>query len=50
MTAAIDLKVLAAKMAIAYYHWRTAGFPDDHEYHLYVALFDNAVNTLTDGT
>lgn len=41
-----ELKKLLAKVAISYYHWRAEGFPEDHIYHMHVALYDAYVSGL----
>lgn len=41
-----ELKRLLAKVAISYYHWRDLGFPEDHIYHMHVALYDSYVDGL----
>lgn len=42
----IELKKLLSKVASSYYHWRVAGFPEDHPYHLHVAAYDQYVSNL----
>lgn len=42
-----QLRLTLAKLCVAYYHWREDGaFPDDHEYHMWVALFDQQLAEL----
>jgi hypothetical protein len=35
-----------ARLAIQYHHWRVAGFPNDHPYHLHVAIVEADLRAL----
>lgn len=49
MTAAATTKVRveASRLAVQYHHWRLAGFPADHPYHLQLLLFEQALQEAT---